>query len=409
MVFYTNFGLSRLLVAGLIFLSACGRGNDNNEYHPDVTTPPAIQQSAPAEPSIEYPATTEGDIFPYPYIIEPIIVGYGGQWPLNGLLTIPHMATPQNPVPAAVLVQGSGAANMNLAIVWEGEAINRPFFDVATHLSNNGVAVIRNDKRGYAHADTLMALAAQDITAFGSHTVWEEAIEDALLAAELLLADPRIDSERIYLIGLSLGAVLSPRIQLAAQERGFDFAGLVLMAGTPRCLVEVTLMQINDNTYAAWAEMEALEPNTDPSITEAFEAELVEAQAMLDLLTRYAPMIWDTPPEEARGMFWFGGSFYYFQDLANPTFEEAVARIDTRMLVMQGARDFQVRADTCFVEIQRILSSRENVIFNLYDDLNHLFMQSVATNHLEHGREIISPGRMDTQVLQDITAWIHGR
>jgi len=397
-----------LWVAGLVFLSACGR---DTEYHPDVTTPPTIGQSTPAptESSIGYPAITGGDTLPYPYIIEPIIVGYGGQWPLNGLLTIPPTATLQNPVPAAVLVQGSGAANMNQSIMWEGEAINRPFFDVATYLSANGIAVIRNDKRDYAHVDALMALAAQDITAFGSRTVWEEAIEDALLAAELLRADPRINSERIYLIGLSLGAVLSPRIQLAAQERGFEFAGLVLMAGTPRCVVEVTLMQFNDNIEAAWAELEALEPNTDPLITKAFESDIVEMQAMLDLITEAASMIWDTPPEEARGMFWLGGSFYYFQDLANPTFEEAVAGIDTRMLIMQAARDFQVRTDICFVEMQRILSSRENVTFNLYEDLNHVFMPSTATNHLEHGREIISPGRMDTQVLQDITAWIHGR
>jgi len=308
-------------------------------------------------------------------------IGESGNWPLNGLLTIPQTATATNPVPAAIIVQGSGSANMDGYMFG-----NRPYYDIATYLSANGIAVIRNDKRGYAHADALLTLAQQDVMAFGGLTVWDEAIEDALLAAELLLADPRIDSNRIYLVGHSLGAILAPRIQIAAQENGFSFAGLILMAGTSRELTQTVL----DQTYASIAE-----------------APTPEAQEMLDVLTTLAPMIWETPSDEAKAMFWFGASFFYIQDLANPTFGAAVSSINIPILVMQGARDFQIRADVDFIQMQEILSGRGNVAFKLYDDLDHLFMPSAATTFVEHATLIMeSPRRVDAQVLQDIADWI---
>ena len=59
-----------------------------------------------------------------------------------------------------------------------------------------------------------------------SFTVREEVIEDALLAVELLRADPRIDADKIYIIGHSMGGMLAPRIH----ADGGDFAGLIIMA-----------------------------------------------------------------------------------------------------------------------------------------------------------------------------------
>ena len=90
-----------LLIVGLIFLSACG---GSSEYPTPAPTQPPSDYSEPVErdmPSYPYLPL-------YPYLVEPIIVCYGGAWPLNGLLTIPHEASSDNPVPAAVLVQGSG-------------------------------------------------------------------------------------------------------------------------------------------------------------------------------------------------------------------------------------------------------------------------------------------------------------
>jgi hypothetical protein len=316
----------------------------------------------------------------------PVIIGEGTDFPLNGLLTMP--VNPVGKIPAVVLVQGSGPSDMDGTLFG-----NRPYFDIAAYLSANGVAVIRHDKRSNAHGNRIT----------GDFTVWEEAIEDALLAAQILKTDERIDPERIFIVGHSLGATLTPRIYTAAQEKGIELAGLVLMAGTPREFVGVALEQINASIEAGRLAVEALEG----SERAAGEAEIAAAEEMLDTLTEAAPLIWSTPAEESKGMFWLGASFYYFQDLASPTFEEAVANIDTPMLIMQGARDFQILADVDFTILKDLLGSRSDVTFKLYDDLNHLFMKSTATNFVEHGSEIIvSPGKVDEQVLQDIVNWI---
>ena len=42
-----------------------------------------------------------------------IVIGEGGSYPLNGILTLPDGASAEMPVPAVVLVHGSGSSNMD--------------------------------------------------------------------------------------------------------------------------------------------------------------------------------------------------------------------------------------------------------------------------------------------------------
>ena len=319
-----------------------------------------------------------------------VIIGETTAFPLNGILSMPNNTA--QPVPAAVIVHGSGGHDM------DGNMFgNAPYRDMAEYLAANGVAVIRHDKRNFAHGAALVAEFG------GDFTVWEESIEDALFAAALLRTDPRIDPNRIFLIGHSLGAMLAPRIQIAAQEREIEFAGLILMAGTPREFTVVALEQFDASLTAGRMMLETLEGEA----LAAGEAEIAAAQAQTDFLIEIADMIWETPAENLKEMFFMGGSFYYIHDLASPSFEEAVADVHVPMLVMQGGKDFQVLADVDFVMLQDILSGRTNVTFKLYEGLNHLFMPTTATNFLEHRNKMMqSPETVYTQVLRDVVVWI---
>jgi len=364
-------------------------GDDTNDYPPTTESP---EETLPPTPVIEM------------FTRESVIVGENGDWPLPGELTLPYGAGTGRfeggMVPAVVLVHGSGAHDMNSTI---GEG--RPFYDIATFLSNNGIAVLRYDKRNYAHADALMAMAQTDLAAFGSITVWDETIEDALLAAELLRADPRIDPDRIYLLGHSLGAMLAPRIQNAAVERGFEFAGLILMAASPRELTEVILEQLDANLEAAVERLPLFEG--DDLILA--QEEIAAAEIEVEFLREVAAMIWETPPDIAREMFFFGASFYYFQDLASPTFAESIANITAPILTMQAERDFQVLHDIDGVMLNRIFVQYHHgyVTSVYYGDLNHRFSPSTATNQIEHALEImLSPEPVSNGVLQHIVDWI---
>ena len=158
---------------------------------------------------------------------EKVIVGKGSEYPLNGLLSLPDDVRER--VPAVVFVHGSGASNMDEKIY-----DNRPFKDLAEGLAERGIASLRYDKRTFVHGRKM----AKDPAGI---TVREETVEDAVLAADLLRKDPRIDPEKVFIVGHSMGAMLAPRID----AEGGNFRGLIMLAATPFRLEEVVVRQLS--------------------------------------------------------------------------------------------------------------------------------------------------------------------
>jgi len=320
------------------------------------------------------------------FVDYPIVIGEGTAFPLDGILSMPDDVT--GPVPAVVIVHGSGANDMDGTMPGAG---NTPYRDIAEFLAANGIAVIRYDKRTFTHGLQMMEELG------GSFTVWEESIEDALLAAEMLRADPRIDADRTYLVGHSLGGILAPRIH----TKGGDFAGLVLMGATPRPFLEVLIEQ------------------TRASISTAIEEGLVEEKDMADMLVELdqlaelsdalADMPSDTAKETPVPMLGGSTMAYYFKDLMVHAFENYAQNITAPILVMQGGRDFQILADVDFALFQEIFAGQDNVTFRLYEDLNHSFIPTTAENFIEHAESIMEPGHVYTPALRDIVDWILGR
>lgn len=98
--------------------------------------------------------------------------------------------------------------------------------------------MVRYDKRTYVYGEEIASSAS-----YSSFTVEEETIQDAIAAGELLAGDPRIDPDRIYLLGHSLGAMLAPRI---VQESGELFAGMILACGSNDSLMDIMIRQNQD-------------------------------------------------------------------------------------------------------------------------------------------------------------------
>ena len=311
---------------------------------------------------------------------EPVIVGEETDFPLMGILSVP--TDMDEPVPAVVIVAGSGPSDMDGTLFG-----NAPYRDIAMFLASNGIAVIRHDKRTFTHADRINEVYG------GSATVWHESIEDALLATDILRNDPRIDSDRIFIIGHSLGGILAPRIH----EATGDFAGLILMAASPRSLMEVLIEQ-----HTA-------------SIVSGFEAEIIDEETKISLLEMVADMeaeflaIAILTEEEAKNTFVesLGLWAYYLLDLETHPFSEYILRVQVPILVLQGGRDFQVLPDVDFLMIKDFLEGNENATFILFDGLNHMFMPTTAENFVEHATQIIqSPGNVYEAVLRAIVEWI---
>lgn len=73
------------------------------------------------------------------------------------------------------------------------------------------------------------------------------------------------------------------------------------------------------------------------------------------------------------------------------------------ILILQGKADFQVSPDIDYKAWQDILAGKSNVTFKLYDNLNHLFMQ---TNGKKDITEYSIKGTVDKQIITDIATWI---
>ena len=129
--------------------------------------------------------------------------------PVPGLGELPGTLTGpagNGPFPAVVLLQGSGASDRDEAI-----GSLKPFRDIAEGLAARGVAVYRFDNRSYVYGAELMT--KKDIT------LVDEYLEDAVNAVQLLAAQDRIDPDRIFVLGHSLGGNAVPAVARALEQQ----------------------------------------------------------------------------------------------------------------------------------------------------------------------------------------------
>ncbi len=305
-------------------------------------------------------------------IKEKIIIGENTKYPLNGLLTLPVDAT--KPVPAVVFVHGSGSSNMD-------EKVGKltPFKDLAEGLAKHGIASVRYDKRSFAHGFKMLKDKSRPIT------VKEETIEDAILATELLRKDSRIDPEKVFIIGHSMGGMLAPRID----AKGGNYRGLILMAGTPRKLEEVLIEQNKE----VLSELKGL------------AKWLIQKQ--VKKLQNTFTGLYDLSDEEAMKKKVGGGTtLYYFKEMGERAVSDYLTNMEKPMLIMQGKKDFQVKVDKDFAMYQNLLKDKANVTFKLYENLNHAFVPSVYGSIMKANKEYNIEQHIGEEVIADIANWI---
>ena len=293
-----------------------------------------------------------------------------GEMGLAGLLTLPSECS--HPLPAAVLVHGSGPNDRDETI-----GNTKLFRDLAHLMAQAGIASVRYDKRTYA-----AKVREGEMAGF---TVKEESIDDAVAAAQLLRADPRIDPDRVYLIGHSLGAMIAPRI---AKENPGLFAGIVLLSGTPKTLGDIVLSQ-----------NQALVQNMEPW-------EKLVGETQLAGLRLSWKKVLESTAEEAQKQTVFGQPAYYFWEMAQYDTAQMMKEAGVPALIMNGGADFQV-ADADGIDAWRALELPENVRLCYYPDLNHLLMNPQAPDSMRGTiKEYDIPCHVSEDAAEEITAFI---
>ena len=304
---------------------------------------------------------------------EKIIIGENTQYPLNGLLTLPDDTA--KPVPAVVFVHGSGASNMD-------EKVGKltPFKDLAQGLARHGIASVRYDKRSFAHGFKMLRDKDLEVT------VKTETIDDAILATELLKKDPRIAPERVFIIGHSMGGMLSPRID----AEGGNYAGLIIMAGSPRKMEEIILDQ-----------NEAALRSTKGFVNWIVKKQVAKFAAMFDGM-------YELSDAEAKKKKMGGGTtLYYFKEMGEHAASAYLSSCEKPILIMQGEKDFQATAEKDFAAYKQLLAGRSNVTFRLYENLSHAFVPSVYGDIMKAKQEYSVEQHISEEVIEDIANWIY--
>ncbi len=285
---------------------------------------------------------------------------------LPGILTVPKG---EGPFPAVILIHGSGTSDKDETI-----GSLKPFRDIAEGLAAQGVAVYRFDKRSYTFG---LYLASDK-----QFTLENESIEDAVNAVQLLAGQEKIDPDRIFVLGHSLGGNAIPQIARELASAPVSARGYIMLAASPRPLDVLIREQLE--------YLLSLQP-------EATEEQRAEADAMFADLDKLENL--DALSEDDTVMNVYSA---YWKWLASYDIMQAAEEITKPVLLLQGEEDYQVTM-VDFGIWQDAFGQKENWTLKSYPGLTHPFVPGLKTEaSAVYSRE----GKVDEQVILDIASFV---
>jgi hypothetical protein len=330
--------------------------------------------------TVAAPRRPQTPVKPYPYREE--LVSYPGGTAtvrLAATLTLPQG---KGPFPAVVLIAGSGPNARDEQVL--GHAL---FLVLADHLTRQGIAVLRFDKRGVGQSSGDYASATS--TDFAA---------DAEAGVAYLRTRPEIDARRLGLIGHSEGGVIAPMV--AAGDRGIAF--LVLMAGPGVPGDQIIMAQSKAIAAASGAPTaameagEALERRFLDAVMAAKDQASAEAAIRTVLKGAGVPDAAVEIQVKAAASPWY--RFYLAYDPA-----PALRRLRIPVLALIGSKDLQVPAEQNLPALRAALAADPQAEAAEMPGLNHLFQEARTGSPAEYGQieQTLSPAALDR-----IAGWI---
>ncbi|NGX31812.1 MAG: Esterase EstD [Chlamydiae bacterium] len=318
---------------------------------------------------------------PYPYIEEEVsyenkVAGIT----LSGTLTLPCS---KRTFPVVLLIAGSGPNDRDETILG-----HKPFLVLADHLTRNGIAVLRVDKRGVGKS-----------TGNYDEATTEDFSSDVLAGIEYLKTRKEINFKQIGLIGHSEGGIIAPMI--AAKSK--DVAFIVMMAGCgvngEKILYEQGLLiqRALGKSEDEIAKYKQFQEQMFSIVKQESNLEMAEAQ-LLEIMKNQSE---DLPAAKFINSQWFRDFLIY-----EPT--SALKLVKIPVLALNGELDLQVSPKQNLPIIKKALKEGGNKDYTIvqFPQLNHLFQTSKTGSISEYVKieETIAP-----KVLNTISEWILDR
>ncbi|MCK5129355.1 MAG: alpha/beta fold hydrolase [Clostridiales bacterium] len=281
---------------------------------------------------------------------------------LPAILTTPEKG---DKFPVVILVHGSGPNNSD-----ESVGNQFPFRDIAWGLAQQGIAVIRYDKRTLVYPESFT----------DTSTVEDETVEDAMMAAITMQTIPEIDASKIFILGHSLGGMMIPRIaELTPEAKGYIMMGAAV---TPlhKLIIEQYEYIFNLDGKLSISERITLwqSKRMSNNVEELVENSKIESKDLFNISPAY----------------WLHLQQYdmlsMLNDFAKP------------LLVLQGESDYQVPMRD-FEMIKQALSGKDNAQTISYPGLGHL-MTTAGTPPAPD--DYYNELQVDQSVIDDIASFI---
>jgi dipeptidyl aminopeptidase/acylaminoacyl peptidase len=204
-------------------------------------------------------------------------------------------------------------------------------------------------------------------------------VDDAIEAVKLLRAYEEVDQNRIYVLGHSLGAMMTP--QIATFEE--NVSGLILLAAPAR--------KLEDLVYSQIVYLSGLDGVID-------ENELLAINDTLDAVEKIKTL---NISEDEKVLNVYKA---YWEYLNNYDQVETAENLTIPILLLQGKRDYQVTYEEDYAIWNTTFKDNNNVTMKTYELLNHLFIpgEGPPTN-----TEYMTPGHVSEDVIHDISNWIN--
>jgi dienelactone hydrolase len=282
-------------------------------------------------------------------------VTIGSQWKLTGTLSVP---TGPGPFPGVVLVHDSGPGDRDESI-----SAVKVFRDLAEGLASNGVVVLRYEKRTRAYPAVAQTR---------EYSAESETIDDAVLAAAVLRAQPEVKPGKVFELGFGFGGYLMPRIA----EADGKLAGMAIVNGNARPLEDLALDE---------AQYDGI---TGPQL-----AVIQEQAAKIKRLT--------SADEDTSALL--GKLGPYLLDLKgyDPTGQSKLLGIP--MLILQGERAFPVNMKD-FAAWKAGLQGLKNVTMKSYPALDRVLVagtgKSASADYRKPGQHVAP------EVIDDVARWL---
>ena len=305
---------------------------------------------------------------------------------LSGTLSIPQ-STDHKLAPVVILVPGMGAVDRDCTF-----GAHKLFLTLSQYFTTHGIAVLRYDKRGVGKSSGV----------FNTTVTSADLSQDVLAAVQFLTKCPEINSEKIGLIGMSEGGLISFIVASECPDVKFmiSMAGAVVTNSAEQATLQLKADGASDEFIKHDVVIRTHIFKTIQTHTpeQAERILLVDVKAYIDSLTEKEKMQAKTLPfalteqNYQRNIATFNSAWFRF--FLQTESMDFISKVKIPVLAINGELDFIMSAKLTLPKIEEGLkkAGNQDVTIVSIPNQNHWFQECKTGAMSEYGalKETIS-------------------